>query len=571
MEVAEDPAVPAQQVLRAEPAVEVAPELGQDRRVESERAPGLPVAARQAEAEQGSPTICAEGGEELDPGLEQDPVSQRPIDPREAGEQFGRLLRGEPAEGTVQVAVDLVSTEQGAAAEVAEARLQAVAPRAHRVRQLRVRSVQDGLGPGVDPRREPAPDILEAQGAHAGGHALPEDQREDGQRDRWQPGSQLLLDVGEHAEQLGYSSSHRPDRKIRGGHRHDQATVQAVSQSSPCGTKPAAAPRMRVVLPTGFDPDGPSTGDRAYGLPHSVEQAAVRVVPVPWEGTVSSGRGTAGGPAAVLEATHQVELFHLVHSDRTWRSGVTFEEADPRVVDWDMLARRHRRPQVVDRLSLDIDGLVHERVAAILDGDQIPALLGGEHSVALGGIVAAAERFAGLGVLHIDAHADLRASYEGFARSHASVMFHVLRQAPDLAALVQVGLRDVGRCEARLQESEPAVTWWTDRAIGAALARGGAWSSLVDRLLLPLPERVWVSVDVDGLDPSLAPNTGTPVPGGLTWQQITFLLERLCDTDRRIVGFDLCEVAGERWDAAVGARLLWELAGAATSGLRHST
>lgn len=327
---------------------------------------------------------------------------------------------------------------------------------------------------------------------------------------------------------------------------------------------------MRADALAEFDPDGPSIGDRAYGLPHPVEQAAVRVVPVPWEGTASGGRGTARGPAAVLEATHQVELFHLVHGDRTWREGVAFEEADPRISDWDLLAGRHRRPQVVDRLSLEIDGIVHDRVAALLEGGQIPAVLGGEHSAALGGIVAAAERHDGVGVLHIDAHADLRDSYEGFARSHASVMFHVLRQAPDLAALVQVGLRDVGRCEARLQESEPRVTWWTDLAIGAALARGATWSSLVDRLLEPLPEQVWVSVDVDGLDPSLAPNTGTPVPGGLTWREITFLLARLSETGRRIVGFDLCEVAGEPSDAAVGARLLWELAGSAISGLRLS-
>lgn len=315
-----------------------------------------------------------------------------------------------------------------------------------------------------------------------------------------------------------------------------------------------------------FDPDAAAPADGGlFGLPHPVEEAAVRVIPVPWEGTVSFGRGTAGGPSAVLEASHQVDLFHTEYGDAVWQAGIALEPVDPRIAEWGRKVAANPLPANVNPISSQLDSLVYDRAKSVLEAGRIPGVLGGEHSVALGGIVAAAEVHEGLGILHIDAHADLRVAYEGFKRSHASVMFNALELAPRLSCLVQVGLRDVGRAEVRLAEQDDRIRWHTDAAIGERTARGTPWSDIVYDLLDALPPKVWVSFDIDGLDPSLCPRTGTPVPGGLTWREVIFLLRTLGASDRQVVGFDLCEIAGEPWDANVGARVLYELAGASIS------
>ena len=317
-----------------------------------------------------------------------------------------------------------------------------------------------------------------------------------------------------------------------------------------------------------FDVDGPADPcDGLFGLPQSVDEAAVRVIPVPWEGTVSSGGGTSAAPQRVLEASWQVDLFHPVWRDGIWPRGVAMEEIDPDFVAWNEAAAADWRPEVVAPLGLQVDRRVQERVRATLDAHRIPAVLGGEHSVALGGMLAATERHPRIGVLQIDAHADLRDGYEGLVRSHASVMHNLLEQAPLLTTLVQVGLRDVGRAECARIQSDPRIRAFFDHVLAEQLCRGTPWSDLVSGILDPLPEQVWVSVDVDGLDPSLCPYTGTPVPGGLDWRQATFLLRQLARSGRRIVGFDVCETGDDAWDANVAARLVYELAGCALSGV----
>ena len=206
--------------------------------------------------------------------------------------------------------------------------------------------------------------------------------------------------------------------------------------------------------------------------------------------------------------------------------------------------------------------------AGVLDRGQIPGVLGGDHSVPLGAFRAAVERYPGLGVLHIDAHADLRQAYEGFEQSHASIFFNAL-QLDGLSTLVQVGLRDLGASERALAAADPRVQWWTDAKIADELHNGRPFAELVARMIAPLPERVWISLDVDGLDPSLCPGTGTPVPGGLSWREAMTLLRALGTSGRHIVGFDLCEVGPSAWDANVGARLLYKLSGWALSTRRQ--
>jgi agmatinase len=316
--------------------------------------------------------------------------------------------------------------------------------------------------------------------------------------------------------------------------------------------------------PGDYDIDRPASPDSGlFGLPHSVDEAAVRVIPVPWDGTTVTHKGTSGAPDAVLEASHQMELYHPVWRDAIWPFGVAMEPAAAQITTWNEQAAAERRGEVVNPLSWKIDELVRGRVGSIFAGRQIPAVLGGEHSVALGGMLAATERHPGVGILQIDAHAGLRVARDGLQRSHASVMHNLLASAVDLGLLVQVGLRDFGRDEARRMDSEPRIRAFADHELQDGLARGTSWSELTERILEPLPQDVWVTVDVAGLDPSLAPWTSSPVPGGLSWHQATFLLRALVRSNRRVVGFDICSVGEDPWDANVGARLLYELAGCA--------
>ena len=193
-------------------------------------------------------------------------------------------------------------------------------------------------------------------------------------------------------------------------------------------------------------------------------------------------------------------------------------------------------------------------------------MLGGDHSAPFGAIRAHAEAFPDLGILHLDAHADLREAYEGFTWSHASIMFNVVRQLPAVKKLVQVAIRDLCEAEAALIDgSGGRIVTFHDSKLAQGRFDGATWTHQVDEIVSHLPERVYLSFDIDGLDPTLCPNTGTPVPGGLSFHQASALLAGVVRSGRSIVGFDLCEVApdpaGGEWDGNVGARLLYKMIG----------
>lgn len=316
-----------------------------------------------------------------------------------------------------------------------------------------------------------------------------------------------------------------------------------------------------------FDPDAPGTGN-LFGLPHSASTAAVVVLPVGVEATTSSGRGTADAPESILLASHQVDLSDP-ETHEPWRAGIALDAPPPWLAEAALAARtdatlaRDGSADALDRVN-DFGDRVADHVAAWTHGrfesGQIPGVLGGDHSVPLGAFRAAARRYPDLGLLHVDAHADLRQAYEGFRHSHASIFYNALH-LDGLAKLVQVGLRDVGVAERNLAAQDPRVDWWTDTTIAQHLHSGDPFRELVEAMIAPLPQQVWVSFDADGLDPALCPGTGTPVPGGLTWREAMTLLRALGNSGRQIVGFDLCEVGSTGLDANVGARLLYKLSG----------
>ncbi len=333
------------------------------------------------------------------------------------------------------------------------------------------------------------------------------------------------------------------------------------------------------------DPDG-----SVFGLPFAADESSVVLLPVPWEATTSYGRGTAHGPAAIRAASPQLDLFDVelveLGLGQPWQFGIHMLDESSRVRAWNEHACARALPVVaaggvlgddsallsaltdVNNLSRELDRWVEQEVAAGLDEGRIIGVVGGDHSVSLGAIAAHAARFPGLGILHIDAHADLRAAYEGFERSHASILRNVLTRTGGIERVVQVGVRDVSLEEYEFSRTDPRLVTHYEAAIRRRLGEGGTWAQQCAMMVDALPQQVYVTFDIDGLDPMLCPSTGTPVPGGLSFAEASSLLCALVRAGKTVVGFDLVEVApsgrvGDEWDGNVGARVLYKLCGVA--------
>lgn len=335
---------------------------------------------------------------------------------------------------------------------------------------------------------------------------------------------------------------------------------------------------------THFDPNGPGIDNgRYFGLPFTAEESRLVLLPVGWDVTTSYREGTAKGPEAIQKASLQVDLYDP-HHPQGWRQGIGTLSTDEsirtdskqlrkiaqRVIEhWENggspdgnllqadLARINQGSETLNRI-------VYETSRRWIEAGKKVGIVGGDHSSPLGAIRAAAEHNPGMGILHIDAHADLREAYEGFTYSHASIMYNVLHELPDVSKIVQVGIRDYCDDELALATTSPRVVQFTDYDLSAGKFERASWQSLCQRIVSALPEKVYISFDIDGLCPDLCPHTGTPVPGGLTYQEAVYLLVMLTQSGREIVGFDLCEVAPDpdgtdEWDANVGARMLYKL------------
>lgn len=332
-----------------------------------------------------------------------------------------------------------------------------------------------------------------------------------------------------------------------------------------------------------FDPNQASVPGTLWGLPFDVQSAHLVILPVPWEVTVSYGAGAAKAPRAILEASAQVDLYDSVRPD-AWKHGIAMAPL-PGKIEALGETLRPLASKAIDRLSREgtadeesvrrvnlgsetmVDWVKRE-ADAYLDAGKLVAVVGGDHSVPLGLMRALAERHSSYGILHIDAHSDLRNAYEGFVHSHASIMHNALG-LDSVRRLVQVGVRDI--CQEEMDavaNSGGRVRLFDYRSLARRRFSGESWAAVAEEIVAELPEKIYVSFDVDGLDPALCPGTGTPVPGGLGFEEALFLVDRAVETGKTIIGFDLCEVSpGENpadpWDANVGARLLYRLSLAA--------
>ncbi len=330
------------------------------------------------------------------------------------------------------------------------------------------------------------------------------------------------------------------------------------------------------------DPEAASAPDSGlFGLDTRPEEAGCVVIPVGFDATTSYRDGTRRGPEAILRASRQLDLFSLAHG-RPYEAGIAMLATDPRVTTWNARARRWARPVIeagggdpgsqavrqVTAIQEQLRDWLRERCSRGIGKGQVVGVVGGEHSISLGAIAAHAERWPGLGILHVDAHHDLRVAFEGLKYSHASIMDNVLDEVPGVARLVSVGIRDFSEKEHDRAREDERVTTFYQEQLDAAAFGGRSWAEQCAAIVEGLPEHVYVSFDIDGLDPALCPSTGTPVPGGLGFAQAVFLLRAACSSGRRLVGFDLVEVAPGRddWDGNVGARLLYELIALALAG-----
>lgn len=332
-----------------------------------------------------------------------------------------------------------------------------------------------------------------------------------------------------------------------------------------------------------FDPNAPAQpGSGVFGLPHGEAEALVVLLPVPWEATTSYGGGASLGPSVILEASKQVDLFDL-DVEKPYEAGIVMLP-EPEAVRAANAAAKALAARVIEaggtggdpelercvaevnRMSRDVDAWVFGETARLLAAGKIVGVVGGDHAVPLGAFRAIANQNPGLGVLHLDAHSDTRRAYEGFEGSHASIMYNALETVPGIGKLVQVGIRDVCEEEILYCRGQGArVRMFTDREVAMRKQEGEPFAAIARAIAAELPADVWISFDIDGLDPRYCPSTGTPVPGGLDVQEVATIFREVVRAGKRVVGFDLNEVAphasdpDDEWDGNVGARMLYKL------------
>jgi agmatinase len=319
-----------------------------------------------------------------------------------------------------------------------------------------------------------------------------------------------------------------------------------------------------------------------FGLPFTEDDARLVILPVPWEVTVSYNAGTARAADHIFTASLQVDLFDPEMKD-IWKQGIYMRPTDKKVLTKSDFLRKEAELYIsyiaqgeavsdnkfmcktlrdINEGSLFLNNWVYEQTKDLLEKGKLVAVLGGDHSTPLGYFKAIAEKHEDFGILQIDAHMDLRKAYEGFNYSHASIMYNALEEIPQIKKLVQVGIRDF--CDEEfdyMNNSAGRVVSFFDKDIKEKQYEGEVWKNIVDEIVNQLPQHVFISFDIDGLNPKLCPHTGTPVHGGFEVQEIYYLFKKVIQSGRKIIGFDLNEVgvSHDEWDENVGARILYKL------------
>lgn len=334
---------------------------------------------------------------------------------------------------------------------------------------------------------------------------------------------------------------------------------------------------------TTFDPNSvgnPNNG--IFGLPFTEEDAKLVLLPVPWEVSVSYKAGTARAADRICEASLQIDLTDDDIMDG-WKRGIFMRDLDKNILVKSDYLRKEAELYInyisegeivsdskfmckvsreINEGSEFLNHWVYEQTKELLDAGKLVGLVGGDHSTPLGFYKAIAEKHGDFCILQVDAHCDLRKAYENFKYSHASIMYNALEEIPQLEKLVQIGTRDYSLSEvAYINNSKGRVVTYFDKDIKERGYEGETWQQIVESIVRQLPQKVYISFDIDGLDPKLCPNTGTPVQGGFETQQLYYLFRKIMESGRLLIGFDLNEVgiSPNEWDENVGARVLFKL------------
>jgi agmatinase len=329
-----------------------------------------------------------------------------------------------------------------------------------------------------------------------------------------------------------------------------------------------------------LDPDDISiVNENFFGFSSSIEEASIIYLPIPWDVTTSYGEGTAEGPQAILDASYQLEWYDFDFPE-IWRVPRNTVPISEEIRQKNREMRSHakkviqhlenggdlndnlitRELQMVNQACEALNHWVYQQTKQFLEQDKAIALVGGDHSVPLGYMQALAEHYSSYGILQIDAHADLRNGYEGFIYSHASIMDRALTISA-ISSLIQVGIRDVCQGEIKRIQQDRRIIAFDDWQLKDNAFSGMTWGAKCQEIVTKLPNRVYISFDIDGLSPEFCPHTGTPVPGGLKFNEAIYLLREVVKAGKTIIGCDLCEVApgDNEWDGNVGARILYKL------------
>lgn len=335
-----------------------------------------------------------------------------------------------------------------------------------------------------------------------------------------------------------------------------------------------------------YDPNATgNTQSGLFGLPYNADQSKLWLIPCPFDVTTSFGSGTSLGPEAIFKSSPQIDLDHLEATD-IYQQGFYWQNQNhaKRLKMNRMLKPMAKKIQ--DQLELgqalntelkslqsnineqmgDIQEDLYQECQQALAQNKTLGVVGGDHSSPLGLIRALSEKYQGdFSILHVDAHTDLRLSYQGFEHSHASIMNNVMKLPLAPQSLSQIGIRDFCPQEREFINKNSKVHTFYDSQVWQKIYNGSTWQKVLQEVLSTVSSNnVYLSMDIDGLTPDLCPNTGTPVPGGLSWNHLISLLSQVARS-KNIIGFDLCEVAPESesqlegWDGNVGSRVLYQL------------
>jgi agmatinase len=312
-----------------------------------------------------------------------------------------------------------------------------------------------------------------------------------------------------------------------------------------------------------------------FGLPFDATNSKLILLPVPWEATASYGRGTSLAPEAILKASHQLDLFDLQLGE-PYKKGIYMDTEKEKILTYNdkctkLIEKLNSKKdlsiiEAINSISAKVNQLVEEKATLYIKQNKLVGVVGGEHSAPFGLIKALSKKHSSFGILHFDAHLDLRDSYEEFTWSHASIMFNVVEHIPEVSKIVHVGIRDFCQPEfKKIQAESQKLSLWSDNKVFREKASGTSFAKITEKIIGELPQLVYISFDIDGLEPANCPHTGTPVPGGLSFQEACYIIEKLA-IKKEIIGFDLCEVCpsmnNTKLDENIGARILYKLCGA---------